>query len=146
MVFACSLFTKILTSKIALILLLHATATLDAGTTNRLFNRLPPGYRAYESNPMMRPFAGKRSMYLAINLSYIPLDIALIKSRRHEKIVKAWAAGAIGWEIFLANRNHRRMRAGWEGYGQSLAAPTLPPHATATLDIDAAVVIPYRTE
>ena len=100
---AAGLLSKVWTSKWTAIVVLHAALTLDAYSTNRLVNY--PGGR--ELNPLMRPFAGHKTMYAAENLAAIPFDVWLLKSKKSGK-VKKLTAGMLGWAAgtyALAGRN-----------------------------------------
>ncbi|HZO99993.1 MAG TPA: hypothetical protein VFD30_06860 [Terriglobia bacterium] len=102
---------------VVLIGLLHASVTLDAWSTNRLFNNHPPGYRPVEYNPLLSPFAGKPSMYLMANLLTIPTDLFLLKYRRHPNFAQAVGWANIGFEATLIRNNLRTLdkaRNNWQ--------------------------------
>ncbi len=90
---------------VVLIGLLHASVTLDAWSTNRLFNNHPPGYRPVEYNPLLKPFAGKPSMYLMANLLTVPTDIFLLKYHRHPRFAEVLVGANIGFEAMMIKRN-----------------------------------------
>ena len=66
---------------LSLTLAQHSAATFDAWTTQRA---LATG-RAHETNPLLRPFAGKGAIYPAINGSPFLLDYVGYRLRKSEK-------------------------------------------------------------
>jgi hypothetical protein len=123
-------------AKILLILTLHGSATFDAWSTNRVINGSPPGFPpGREGNPIMRPFAGKPTMYLVSNLSVIPLDVWILSHKR-QRASKIVAGGYAGWLGFLAVGNVRRLNSARDDYRRAMAVrcqwdPTHPGCAQA---------------
>jgi hypothetical protein len=85
---------------IVLIALLHGSATFDAWTTNRLMGNYP----ARELNPIYRPFAGKPTMYVALNVAMVPLDIWLLSGKK-KKLARIVAGATVGFEAGCGIRN-----------------------------------------
>jgi len=78
---------------ILLIGFLHGSATFDAWSTNRLMCNFP----ARELNPIYRPFAGKPTMYMALNVAMVPLDIWLLSGKK-KKLAHIVALATVGIE------------------------------------------------
>ena len=97
---------------ILLIFALHGTATFDAWSTNQFLNDRPPGWDRCELNPLLRPFAGKPTMYVAINLPLVPLDIWLLK-RPKSKAARILAVGLSGSYTTFGVRNVKIHRDDW---------------------------------
>ena len=105
-----------------LILLLHGSATFDAWTTNQLMNHRPPGWGSTrELNPLLRPWAGKKSLYPVVNLTVLPLDIWLLK-RPKSSVAKTLAVGLIGARGAVGWHNAAIQRARWQEYDRQQAA------------------------
>jgi len=105
---------------ILLIVALHGSATFDAWSTNHLINGRPPGWDTHELNPLLKPFAGKRSMYVAVNLPLVPLDIWLVKrpkSKRAQIVAGAFSASSMGFAI----RNVKIHGHDWREWGKQQA-------------------------
>lgn len=117
---------------VVLIGLLHASVTVDAWSTNRLFNDHPPGYRPVEYNPLLSPFAGMPSVYLMANLLTIPTDIFLLKYRRHPRFTEALVGANIGFEAILIRNNLRTLDNARRNWEKTQTQIFLPP-ATFTL-------------
>jgi hypothetical protein len=108
--------------RVALILLglaVHSAVTWDAQSTNHFFNHCPSGYRPTEVDPIMRPFAGKATMYLMANLLFAaPFDLLLYRTRHGQKLTRvltyAAASTWMGVEIqqSLMNIRHEHINSG----------------------------------
>ena len=88
--------------RVALILLslaVHAAVTWDAQSTNHFFSHCPSGYKPTEVDPIMRPFAGKASIYPMANLLFAaPFDLLLYRTRHGQKLTRRLAyAAASAW-------------------------------------------------
>jgi hypothetical protein len=87
-------------SSVTLIMLgvaVHGAVTWDAQSTNHFFSHCPSGYRPFESDPIMRPFAGKAAMYPMSNLIFaVPFDLLLYRTRRSGKLTRAIVGSAAG--------------------------------------------------
>ncbi len=78
-------------------LAVHAAVTWDAQSTNHFFGHCPAGYRPFESDPIMRPFAGKAAMYPMSNLIFAaPFDLLLYRTRRSGKLTRSIVGSAAG--------------------------------------------------
>lgn len=104
---------------VALCLAVHAAVTWDAQSTNHFFQHYPAGYRPFETDPLMRPFAGKALMYPMANLLFaVPNDLLLVKTRHSKLHVRflTYAAASIwtGMEIrqSLLNLDNEHARIG----------------------------------
>jgi len=101
--------------RVAIILLslaIHSAVTWDAQSTNHFFSHCPPGYRPAEVDPLMRPFAGKASMYPMANLLFaVPFDLLLYKTRHGQKMTRvltyATASAWVGVEMQQSVMNIR---------------------------------------
>ena len=100
---------------ILLIGLLHGSVSFDAWSTNQRINQAPPGWNIHENNPLLAPFAGKKRMYVAINLPLIPLDVWLLK-RPNSRLPRYLAAGVIGQGLYFGTRNSRGHNADWREF------------------------------
>jgi len=108
--------------RVALILLglaVHAAVTWDAQSTNHFFSHCPSGYRPTEVDPIMRPFAGKASIYPMANLLFAaPFDLLLYRTRYGQKLSRKLTYGAasawVGVEIqqSIMNIRHEHMNSG----------------------------------
>jgi hypothetical protein len=85
---------------IVLIGLLHSSASFDAWSTNRVMYNFP----AQEGNPIYRPFAGKPTMYVALNVAMVPLDIWLLSGKK-KKLARIVVGTTVGIETGFAIRN-----------------------------------------
>jgi hypothetical protein len=104
-------------AKILLILSLHGSASVDAWTTNRWISDGPPGRPGSEANPLYRPFAGSKKMYVAVNLAQVPLDIWILSGKKPK--AARWTAAAVsGIQTSMAIRNQRLYMARAEQYRQ----------------------------
>lgn len=102
-------------AKILLILSLHGSASVDAWTTNRWVSGGPPGWPGGEANPIYRPFAGHKSMYVAVNLAQLPLDIWILSGKKPK--AARWVASVVsGAQASMAIRNHRLWSKKMEQY------------------------------
>src|SRR5579872_1143666 len=68
----------------ALSIAAHGTATFDAWSTRHVLSSMP---NAAEANPLLRPFAGNSSMYVAVQVAPTVLDFV---SRRMMNSDHAW--------------------------------------------------------
>jgi len=86
--------------RVGLILLglaVHAAVTWDAQSTNHFFSHCPNGYKPTEVDPLMRPFAGKGTMYPMANLLFaVPFDLLLYRTRHGRKLSRVLAQAAAG--------------------------------------------------
>ena len=108
--------------RVAIILMglaIHAAVTWDAQSTNHFFSHCPPGYKPAEVDPLMRPFAGKASMYPMANLLFaVPFDLLLYKTRHGQKLTKvltyATASAWVGVEMqqSVMNMRHEHISIG----------------------------------
>lgn len=108
--------------RVALILLglaVHAVVTWDAQSTNHFFSHCPKGYRPTEVDPIMRPFAGKATLYPMANLLFAaPFDLLLYRTRHGQKLTRvlAYAAAStwVGVEIqqSVMNIRHEHINSG----------------------------------
>jgi hypothetical protein len=74
---------------IILSLVVHAALTWDAQSTNHFFHHYPNGFKPFEVDPLMRPFAGKALMYPMANILFgAPVDLLLLKTRRDRKLIR----------------------------------------------------------
>jgi hypothetical protein len=87
---------------IFLIGLLHGSATFDAWSTNHIMYNFP----AQEQNPVYRPFAGKPTMYVALNAAMVPLDIWLLSGKK-KKAARLITLATIGIETGFGIQNMR---------------------------------------
>ena len=99
-------------TKIFLILALHGSANFDAWSTNRLINHCGPGSICGEGNPIYRPFAGRPTMYLAVNLAVVPLDVLILRGKR-KRAVGIIAISAASVQGAFALRNLRLYDHTW---------------------------------
>jgi len=104
---------------IILSLAVHAAVTWDAQSTNHFFRHYPQGYLPVETDPLMRPFAGKASMYPMANLLFaIPVDLILFKTgANHSRFrVFTYAAASCwaGMEIHqsIVNMGNEHIKSG----------------------------------
>ena len=88
--------------------LLVASGLADAHTTNTLRQRciVALGRPSIEYNPVMRPFAGKRSIYVAIPAIDLGVYWALRKAHK-PRAAKWFAYGEAGENVFCAWHNTR---------------------------------------
>jgi hypothetical protein len=104
-------------AKILLILSLYGSASVDAWTTNQWVSGGPPGWAGSEANPLYRPFAGSKKMYVAVNLAQVPLDIWILSGKKRK--AARWVAVAMsGFQSSMAIRNNRIRSARMEQYRQ----------------------------
>ena len=108
--------------RVAIILLslaVHAAVTWDAQSTNHFFSHCPAGYKPTEVDPLMRPFAGKASMYPMANLLFAaPFDLLLYRTRHSRKLTRvltyAAASTWVGVEMqqSIVNIRHEHISRG----------------------------------
>jgi len=104
---------KLMWAKIFLILALHGSATFDAWSTNRYVNHCGPGWICPEGNPIYRPFAGRPTMYLALNVAVVPLDILILRGKR-KRAVRIAAVSVASAQATFAVRNLRLHDYTWD--------------------------------
>jgi len=126
-------------AKIFLILALHSSASFDAWSTNRLFNASPEGHRFGEMNPIFRPVAGSRKMYIAINLAMIPLDVWIVSGRK-PRAARAVSLSLAGLQFGSTMRNRRMldnaMRHYGRGYPEALPEPPIQSEETMIFTVE----------
>jgi len=102
-------------AKIFLILAMHGSATFDAWSTNRQINSAAPGRRGVEHNPLLRPFAGKPSMYIAVNLPLVAVDIWMLK-RPKSRLPMIVAGSLVASSTTFGIRNALSYNDGWRRF------------------------------
>ncbi len=91
-------------AKLLLMLALHGSASFDAWSTNRWITGGPPNVRGGEVNPLYRPFAGSKKMFVAANVAMLPLDIWLLSGKK-PKAAKIASVSVAGFQSSMAIRN-----------------------------------------
>jgi hypothetical protein len=87
-----------LVAPMVLSLAVHAAVTWDAQSTNYFFNHTPNGFRPRETDPLMRPFAGKALMYPMANLLFaVPVDLLMLKTHNSRAPIRmmSYAAASV---------------------------------------------------
>jgi hypothetical protein len=103
---------------------MHIAAAYDASCTNRLVNEKPPtvpGYAPFWANainPLLRPFAGRWSMYPATEALDSPLSVWLLKAKgsRNRKIAFAAVAAETGFHIAWGIYSTHLHNSQWDFY------------------------------
>jgi hypothetical protein len=67
----------------------HSAAGFDAWTTRKVLSSVP---NSQESNPLLRPFAGNASMYVAVQVAPTILDYLSrrMMNSRHDVLRNTW--------------------------------------------------------
>lgn len=87
---------------ILLLLALHAADTMDGYSTNWGIRK---GY-IREANPIYRPFAGHRTMYVTENIGSIGEDLIYLKLRKkHRKLAKIFYGSCLAADGVLVEHN-----------------------------------------
>ena len=96
--------TKLVVVKVVLISLMQFSVNRDAQSTNR---SITAGNK--EANPIARPFAGHKSMYLYSNSTAGAWNYMLwkTKSKKKLKILIPLTIAGIATEFYLASHNNR---------------------------------------
>jgi hypothetical protein len=105
---------------IFLIGLLHGSASLDAWSTNRFINGCPVGFRCGQVDPLVRPFAGKPTIYVAVNEAMVPLHIWLLSGKRR-RAARIIGLATTGSHLAFAMHNVRLTGSMWDRWRQDQA-------------------------
>lgn len=93
-----------------LMLAVHGAATLDAYSTYRMMHaQLCCGAQLAERNPLMRPFAGNASIFIAVQPDALVADYMLLR-HPHSKLSDSIAIGIAAEHLALAVHNFRLTR------------------------------------
>lgn len=89
--------------KLVLILALHTSHTFDAYSTNHSIKH----QNVYEANPIYKPFAGKKTMYIAENVQAGLEELIAYELNKHghKKLARILISESISMEVGLGIHN-----------------------------------------